>query len=276
MATFNFVQYPSSMPFRRSKPLVNPYGPKFYPYWSNARHFRARLFAKAASLASTPAPSESSSPRRQDQKLSRQPAKNLHDLERTKSIGNGQIKNFEFLSWQQVESLTRKIAQETTGERFDVVLAITRGGLIPATLLCELFELRTVLSATVIFYTDDGEPFFGMTEPRFLSFPSPSALQGRRVLIVDDVWDSGRTANAVHARVSRVNPASVKVAVLHFKPTQNIFASVMPDFYGEVTDKWVVYPWERMSATAPSCTPDAPPNFGLSTDSTSSSGNSDR
>lgn len=136
-------------------------------------------------------------------------------------------------------------------DRFDVVLAITRGGLIPATLLCEALELRNVLSATAMFYTDVGDQFFGMTEPRFLSFPSADALEGRRVLVVDDVWDSGRTAHAVKVRVQRTKPALVKVATLHFKPAMNSFQDVQPDFYCETTENWIVYPWERASPNLP-------------------------
>lgn len=97
-----------------------------------------------------------------------------------------------------------------------------------------------------MFYTDTGDQFFGMTEPRFLSFPSADALEGRRVLIVDDVWDSGRTARAVKLRVQRARPQIVKVAVMHFKSTFNA-VQMQPDFYCRTTENWVIYPWERVS-----------------------------
>lgn len=97
-----------------------------------------------------------------------------------------------------------------------------------------------------MFYTDTGDQFFGMTEPRFLSFPSTDALEGRRVLVVDDVWDSGRTARAVKLRVQRARPQIAKVAVMHFKPTMNT-VQVQPDFYCCTTENWVIYPWERSS-----------------------------
>lgn len=155
---------------------------------------------------------------------------------------------FQFVSWPQVEALASTVVKKASAERFDLILAITRGGLVPAALICEELELRTVLSATVMFYTDSGEQFFGMTEPRFLSFPSADALQGRRVLIVDDVWDSGSTANAVHARVLRAKPAMVKVGVLHYKPEGSLSKSASrPDFYGEIANDWLVYPWEQAS-----------------------------
>lgn len=162
---------------------------------------------------------------------------------------------FQFLTWPQVETLSSKLTNliKTSNESFDLILAITRGGLVPATLLSQSFELRNIVSATVLFYTDDGEQFFGMTEPRFLSFPSVDNLKDRRVLIVDDVWDSGRTAYAVRNKVIRASPKSVKVAVLHYKSKQNIISDLTPDYYGEITDNWVVYPWESRSPSSPSC-----------------------
>lgn len=144
-----------------------------------------------------------------------------------------------------------QLVEQARSQRFDVVLAVTRGGLIPAVLLCEAFQIRNVLSATVMFYSDNGEQFFGMTEPRFLCFPSADALEGRRVLVVDDVWDSGRTAQAVSKRVQRARPKDVKVAVLHFKPEMNQFPGTKPDYYSATTRNWVVYPWERASPQTP-------------------------
>ncbi|KAI0563845.1 purine phosphoribosyltransferase-like protein [Gracilaria domingensis] len=160
-------------------------------------------------------------------------------------------RRYEGVSWSTVETMCKDIAQQARSDSFDVVLAVTRGGLVPAVMLCEEFELRNILSATVMFYADNGEQFFGMTEPRFLAFPSVDALQGRRVLIVDDVWDSGRTAQAVRNRVKRAKAKDVKVAVLHYKPDKNVFPGVEPDFYSAMTSDWVVYPWERASPKTP-------------------------
>lgn len=176
-----------------------------------------------------------------------------HGIRSTQSTAsNVPLDTFKYLSWEQVEGLTRNVVQKTGEERFDVILAITRGGLIPATLICEIFGLRTILVATVIFYHDDGCPLYGVVEPRFLSFPSPGVLEGRRVLIVDDVWDTGRTAKAVLDRTLRANPADVKVAVLHYKPKNNIYADIEPDFYADVEEDWLVYPWEHGSSF-PNC-----------------------
>jgi uncharacterized protein len=156
-------------------------------------------------------------------------------------------RRFQPVSWAVVEQLTDILVEHLRGQGFNTVLAVTRGGMVPATLLAQALELRNVLTATVIFYTDSGDQFFGMTEPRFLSFPSADALAGRNVLIVDDVWDSGRTASAVKKKVLLASPEAVSVAVLHYKPTQSVVRDSEPDHYAAVADDWLVYPWERVS-----------------------------
>lgn len=172
---------------------------------------------------------------------------------------------YEAVSWEAVEEMVANICASIADNKIDVVLAVTRGGMVPATLICEALEFRNLVTATVIFYTDAGEQFFGLTQPRFLQFPSVDQLCGRRVLIVDDVWDTGRTACAVRERVVRADAKTVQVAVLHFKPSVNEMDE-QPNYYASVTSNWIVYPWERCSPHAPSLSTDAINGNGADTE----------
>jgi hypothetical protein len=82
-----------------------------------------------------------------------------------------------------------------------------------------------------------------MAWPQFIQFPDDHMLRGRRTLVVDDVWGSGRTITSVKNRVSSAGgfPAT---CVLHFNPYRNLFGSARPDYYAAVTDAFIVYPWE--------------------------------
>jgi hypoxanthine phosphoribosyltransferase len=71
-------------------------------------------------------------------------------------------------------------------------------------------------------------------------------VAGRRILVVDDVWDTGTTVVAVRDRLRRAG-ARADVAVLHYKPARSRFPEDGPDFYADATDAWVVYPWEPPS-----------------------------
>eukprot|EP00274_Cyanoptyche_gloeocystis_P005757 CAMPEP_0196655910 /NCGR_PEP_ID=MMETSP1086-20130531/10950_1 /TAXON_ID=77921 /ORGANISM="Cyanoptyche gloeocystis , Strain SAG4.97" /LENGTH=288 /DNA_ID=CAMNT_0041988449 /DNA_START=153 /DNA_END=1019 /DNA_ORIENTATION=- len=154
-------------------------------------------------------------------------------------------------TWEEIEQHAREVARklrEYCGGKpprrvFDVVLAITRGGLVPGCLLSEALELRQLLTASVMFYTGQAA---GLTleAPAFLQFPNDNLFQGKHVLLVDDVWDSGCTATAVRSRLQRAGASKVTVAVLHYKPAENKFPPECPDFYAVETDAWIVYPWE--------------------------------
>jgi hypoxanthine phosphoribosyltransferase len=97
------------------------------------------------------------------------------------------------LSWEGLLALVRRLAESLREEEFDLILGIARGGLIPTALLAQALSVRDILTAAVMFY--EGEET--LPEPVFLQFPPDPLLFGKRVLVVDDIWDSGRTAWAV-------------------------------------------------------------------------------
>ena len=67
-------------------------------------------------------------------------------------------------------------------------------------------------------------------------------MRGKRVLIVDEVWDSGTTIQAVTERVRQAGGDPV-TAVLHYKPGQSLVDGA-PDVHAVETDAWVVYPFK--------------------------------
>ena len=151
----------------------------------------------------------------------------------------------QHLTWTQIEDLSIKLADRLpTGH--DVMLVVTRGGMVPACIISERLNLRNILVAAVMFYTDVEQT---LDRPIFLQFPADPLLNGKRVLIVDDVWDSGRTITAVKERVLDAG-GKPEIAVLHYKPARSKFQHDRPDFYVDETDAWIVYPWDVGEAGA--------------------------
>ncbi len=144
----------------------------------------------------------------------------------------------DVVSWADLERLVKELAKRV-GEEHDVLLAITRGGLVPAGMLAYLLGHRDILVAAVAFYDDHGQPG---DQPAFLQFPADPLLRGKRVLIVDEVWDTGTTIESVVERV-RLAGGSPTTAVLHYKPGRSKVSS-MPDHHVVSTDAWVVYPFK--------------------------------
>jgi hypoxanthine phosphoribosyltransferase len=145
----------------------------------------------------------------------------------------------EYLSWQDVDRLIDVLLPQFRGP-YDALLMITRGGIVPGGLIAEALDISYVLTAAVQF------PEAGSARlawPSFLQFPDEKLLRGKRILVVDDIWANGRTLTTVKARVSGAG-GSAEAAVLHFKPGSNLFRAQNPDYYGAITDRFIIYPWE--------------------------------
>lgn len=147
----------------------------------------------------------------------------------------------EVLTWDDVSKLVDMLVPQLQSVgSFDAMLLITRGGIIPGGILAEILNIRHMLIAAVDFPSSAK----GIaTWPSFLQFPDSALLQGRRTLIVDDVWGSGRTSTAVRGRVLAAG-AIPFTCVFHYNPYRSLFSRAEPDFYGAVTDAYVIYPWE--------------------------------
>lgn len=143
------------------------------------------------------------------------------------------------VSWDDLDAMVGTLAEKVGGE-YDVVLVITRGGLVPAGMLAYRLGFRDILVAAVAYYDDAGQT---AEHPTFFQFPSDPLVHGRRVLIVDEVWDTGTTIAAVVERLLLAGGRPT-TAVLHYKPARSK-VDLVPDHYVVATDDWVVYPFKH-------------------------------
>ncbi|MBX3030366.1 MAG: phosphoribosyltransferase [Chloroflexi bacterium] len=144
----------------------------------------------------------------------------------------------DFIGWDELESLVEQLAARI-GQGFDVMLVITRGGMVPAGMLAYQLGIRTILVAPVVAYDDVGAMH---DQPVVLGFPGSDQLAGHDVLVVDEVWETGNTITAVVERVRAAGGRPV-TAVLHYKPTRSR-TDLTPDHFVHETDRWVVYPYK--------------------------------
>ncbi len=145
----------------------------------------------------------------------------------------------EFLSWQNIDALIDHLLPQFRGE-FDAVLIIARGGLVPGGYLAEIMRVETVLTTSVHCGPVVKQK---LTWPAFTQFPDDSLLKGQRVLVVDDIWAHGVNMVVVKERAVAAG-AEAETAVLHYRPRSSLFAHLGPDYYGAITDRYIVYPWE--------------------------------
>ncbi|EEH64435.1 phosphoribosyl transferase domain protein [Gleimia coleocanis DSM 15436] len=154
----------------------------------------------------------------------------------------------ENLDWPTFGQAMRDVTQEivNTGWVPDLIVAIARGGLLPAGAISYAMGVKAIGTMNVEFYTDVHET---LPEPVLLPpLMDVSALEGKKVLVVDDVADSGKTLKMVMELIAEKGlsldgGASVKVdakcAVIYKKP-QSV---IDPDFTWKETDLWINFPW---------------------------------
>lgn len=147
----------------------------------------------------------------------------------------------KFLTWEDVEKLVDQLLPQFRRE-FNAMVIVTRGGLIPGGMLAEAMNITHILTAAVDFPAESERNRL-MVWPEFIQFPAEDKLNGRLALIVDDVWGSGRTITAVKNKVSAAG-GFPSTCVLHFNPYRTLFNASRPDYFADVTDARVIYPWE--------------------------------
>ncbi|MBO0703002.1 MAG: phosphoribosyltransferase [Candidatus Dormibacteraeota bacterium] len=146
----------------------------------------------------------------------------------------------EILTWERFGEATRVLAEAVHDDGYEpeIVLAVARGGLLPAGAVSYLLGVKNVFTMNVEFYTGVNQR---LPMPVVLP-PVPNAvdLTGARVLVVDDVADTGRTLQLV-VDFCRDHVEDVRCAVLYEKPA----SVVRCDYVWASTDAWITFPWDR-------------------------------
>lgn len=144
---------------------------------------------------------------------------------------------FLHTTWDDIQRLCEVLADKIkVGYQPDIIVAIGRGGFPPARILCDLLDITALASMRIEYYKSINE----RKKRPIILYPLNADVRKMRVLIVDDVADTGRSLVKARDHVLEKGATVVKMATLHYKP----WSVVEPDFYAEVTNAWVVYVWE--------------------------------
>lgn len=149
----------------------------------------------------------------------------------------------EWMTWEDVGTAVDELAAQIQRRAFspDAVLALARGGLPAGGALAYALGVKAMATLNVEFYTGVDER---LDEPLLLPpVPDLTVLRTERLLIVDDVADTGRTL-ALARDFCAEHVDDVRTAVLYEKP-QSVVRS---DFVWRRTDKWINFPWSTPAA----------------------------
>ena len=143
------------------------------------------------------------------------------------------------VSWEESVLLAKKLAWLVKEDKPlpDLVIAIGRGGYVPARVVCD-FLLTTQLTSIRV---EHWGPAARCSESALVRFPLSIPVTGMNLLVIDDVTDTGKTLMATVEYLERQEPASIRTGVLHHKDT----SSFCPDYFAEPVHewRWIVYPW---------------------------------
>jgi hypoxanthine phosphoribosyltransferase len=145
----------------------------------------------------------------------------------------------ELVSWSQFYALARRLALQVQAAQFDpdIIVAIGRGGYLPARIVADYLGVMDLASLKIEHYRAASKEPIAQVR-----YPWSAPVAERRVLLVDDVSDTGDTFRVAIEHVSQCGaPSQLRTAALHHKSV----STHVPDFYAAeiVRWRWLVYPW---------------------------------
>lgn len=150
------------------------------------------------------------------------------------------MENFEcwLPSWDYLNNSCKIIVKKINEEKFkpDVVIALSRGGFVPARTICDMLIIKDLVSIKV----DHWGITANMGGKASIRYPLKADLTGKKILVVDDITDSGESMIVSIDFIKSLNPKEIKTAAALYIKTSKF----KPDYYGEEIEwKWVIFPW---------------------------------
>ena len=145
---------------------------------------------------------------------------------------------YEVPSWKQIYEMLLNQAQKIQGDGYkpDIIVGIARGGLVPSRVLADLLETRDFAIITIEYYCGINQK---KKEP-ILKQCLHTQLTDKKVLLVDDVSDGGRSLQLAKKHLQEQCARDIKIATLYCKPG----TITKPDYFEKETSQWIVFPWE--------------------------------
>ncbi len=145
----------------------------------------------------------------------------------------------EVPSWDYIYRLCVQVVDQIKKSKFkpDLIVAIARGGWIPGRILSDMLENPSIATIRVEHYVDI---YKTISKPK-ITQPIPMDVEGKKILLVDDIADSGKSLKMVRDHLLDQGAADVKICALYKKP----WSIVTPDYVAKSTDAWIWFPHER-------------------------------
>jgi hypoxanthine phosphoribosyltransferase len=145
---------------------------------------------------------------------------------------------YEAPKWNQIYKMLLNQSEKIrkTPYQPDIIIGIAHGGTIPTRILTDLLKPSQTTTITIQFYTDIATQNLQPILKQPLTIP----INGKKILIVDDISDSGLTLNLAKQYLTKKGATEIKTATLYTKST----TQTLPDYAEKTTNQWIIFPWE--------------------------------
>ncbi len=150
------------------------------------------------------------------------------------------------ITFEETYELSRRLANKVKDSDYSptTIVALARGGWVPARLLCDFMGITDLISLKVEHWLETAKT----KDEATIRYPLNNDLKGKRLLLVDDVADTGKSLIAATNYLSKLNPDSMKTATMQYFPSSKF----TPDFYTDEVKEWTwfIYPWNWIEDTS--------------------------
>jgi hypoxanthine phosphoribosyltransferase len=146
-------------------------------------------------------------------------------------------------SWDKTYEMLIDLALRVrrSGFKPDLIIGVSRGGWAPGRILSDLLENTHTVNIKIEFYVGIGKTARKPVVTQSLS----EDISGKRVLVVDDVADTGESLKVAVDHMKERGALGVRTVTVYYKP----HSTFKPDFFADSTPDWIIFPWERLEAT---------------------------
>ncbi len=146
-------------------------------------------------------------------------------------------------SWNQIHVFLVQLAEKIKESGFnpDIIVGVARGGWIPARIMSDMLENHKLANISAEFYVNIGKT----KQQPVITQPISTTVKNMKVLVVDDLADSGESLKLVTDHLEKQGAQEIKIATIYYKP----WSTIVPHYFEKQTRNWIVFPWEQKETT---------------------------
>lgn len=152
----------------------------------------------------------------------------------------------KIVTFDEVYKMVRRVAEEikASGYKPDMIIGLTRGGWLPARLMCDFLGITNLVSLKVEHWIQTGQT----KDKATIKYPLVANLNGKKILVVDDITDTGKSLITSAEYLKQFNPKEMRVAVMQYI----LKSEFKPDYFAEEVKVWTwfIYPWNWIEDTS--------------------------